>query len=146
MVQDTGATPTMSPNPAFERQRKGRKRGSPTSSPTRNVASASKSLVLDKEQENSSKEEFDWDDGWGESVASEVESTEQPGRSSTASTSSSNTRPVARGSKSESAALPSFPGTGVASLPALTGPTAQQVSSWVGTVGKKWGEIKGSTT
>jgi len=146
MVHDTGATPTMSPNPHF--QRRNRNRGSPSPSPSRTTsAGATKSLSPDVQDEV--KEDFDWDDGWGEPV-SDTQTTESQTTTSMASVGSSHSA-SSNGLKAPSTIGPlSVPGAGVASLPGLSSisatPTAQHVSSWVGTVGKKWGEIKGSNT
>ncbi|KIM36655.1 hypothetical protein M413DRAFT_448998 [Hebeloma cylindrosporum] len=152
MVHDTGATPTMSPNPAFQRRR------GPNDSETSNP---------DFQQPfgdgGEEKEDFDWDDGWedspGEAQASDREMTLSLASSSsliaadsksaaatTTTTTTTTTRIVGThaGPKSPLAPMSAIP-TGLASI-AGAAPTAEQMSSWVGSVGKRWDEIKGSTT
>jgi hypothetical protein len=149
MVHDTGATPTMSPNPAFQRRQK--------PEDTDNQAQN-----LDFQQhcgDGGEKEDFDWDDGWeespGEAQASERDVTMSLGsasviatqsKSAAAGTTTTTPRIVGAhaGPKSPLAPMSAIP-TGLASI-AGAAPTAQQMSSWVGSVGKRWDEITGSTT
>lgn len=145
IVQDTGATPMMSPNPNFGR-RKFRARPPPT-------ADAHPGL-------DAAKEDFDWGDGWdepaGEAQAADLFASgsgaggqqkdkrapvplDLQGQSSMSSLSSGRNPEAEKGSRS-----PSAPFHGLAMMD--QGTSAQQMSSWVGSVGKKWGEIKGSST
>ena len=149
MVHDTGATPTMSPNPAFQRRQKPQD--------TDNQAQN-----LDFQQHfgdgREEKEEFDWDDGW-EEPAGEVQASEREvslslvsssargtGSKSVAGTTTTTAPRIVgahAGPKSPLAPMSAIP-TGLASI-AGAAPTAQQMSSWVGSVGKRWDEITGST-
>jgi hypothetical protein len=149
MVHDTGATPTMSPNPAFQRRQKPQD----TDSQVQN---------LDFQQHfgdgGEEKEEFDWDDGW-EEPAGDVQASEREvslslvsssargtGNKSVAGTTTTTTPRIVgahAGPKSPLAPMSAIP-TGLASI-AGAAPTAQQMSSWVGSVGKRWDEITGST-
>ena len=132
IVRDTGATPTMSPNPDFERKRRLNKlkdrRGVLTGSPIK---------------KHTTTEGFDsWlDDGWDEQSPSLRK--DQPvleacaiGQRSMSASEASTTIPPS---------LPplSTPGIGTMNL---AGPAAQQMSSWMDTVGKKLNEIRGSST
>jgi hypothetical protein len=111
MVHDTGATPTMSPNPHFQRRNR-----------------------MEVEQKDPA---FDmsgldpaWDDGWTTSVTHTV----QPFP----------TKPP----KIKTPSLPgvsSIPGLALSSMPS-NGTTPQSMSTWVESVGKKWGEIRESQT
>ena len=153
VVHDTGATPTMSPNPVFQRREKPKD----TDSQAQN---------FDFQQHfgdgGEEKEEFNWDDGWeespGEAQASEREVTMGLGSSSVIATGSESvaagtmttmTAPprivgMNAGPKSPLASMSAIP-TGLASI-AGAAPMAQQMSSWVGSVGKQWDGITGSTT
>ena len=150
MVHDTGATPTMSPNPNFQRRQ--RPKDTDTDSQAQN--SDFQQHFGDGGEE---KEEFDWDDGWedslGETQASERDVALNLGSSGVMSTPRSKSDPgttttrvvgVHAGPKSPLAPMSAIP-TGLATI-AGAAPTAQQMSSWVGSVGKRWDEIKGSTT
>ncbi|PPQ83769.1 hypothetical protein CVT25_000118 [Psilocybe cyanescens] len=137
MVYDTGATPTMSPNPHFRRKKS-----------TEHVHV--ERLVLsppttEKEQEQE-QEEFDWDDGWDEPVGG-AQAKDNEGGSGNGIVRQDDPS-VVRSPKSASSvqmtlAPPSVPGLGALNVGT---PTTQQMSYWVGSVGKKWDEIKGSTT
>ena len=109
MVHDTGATPTMSPNPDFQRRNQ-----------------------MEVEQKDiSSKLDSGWDDGWTTSHATH---TAQPFP----------TKPP----KIKRPSLPgvsSIPGFALSSMP-TDGNTPQSMSTWVESVGKKWGEIRESQT
>jgi len=139
MVHDTGATPTMSPNPAFQRRQKPQD----TDNQAQNV---------DFQQHfgdgGEEKEEFDWDDGW-EEPAGEVQASEREVSLSLGSSGARGTGSKSRivgahaGPKSPLAPMSAIP-TGLAAI-AGAAPTAQQMSSWVGSVGKRWDEITGST-
>ena len=109
MVHDTGATPTMSPNPHFQRRNQ-----------------------VEVEQKDSASDMLDsgWDDGWTTSVTHTV----QPFP----------TKPP----KIKTPSLPevsSVPGLALSSTP-TNGATSQSMSTWVESVGKKWGEIRESKT
>ncbi|KJA26888.1 hypothetical protein HYPSUDRAFT_213011 [Hypholoma sublateritium FD-334 SS-4] len=145
IVQDTGATPMMSPNPNFGR----RKFRAPSPPP---VADAHRGV-------DTAKDDFDWGDDWdepaGEAQAADLfasgSGADKQGnerapvpldlheRSSLSSLSSGRNPATEVGSRS-----PSTPFHGLAMMD--QGTSAQQMSSWVGSVGKKWGEIKGSST
>jgi len=150
MVHDTGATPTMSPNPAFQRRQK------PQGTDSQAQNSDFQQHFGDGGEE---KEEFDWDDGW-EEPAGEVQASEREvslslgsssargtGSKSAAGSTTTTTTPRIVGAhaspKSPLAPMSAIP-TGLASI-AGAAPTAQQMSSWVGSVGKRWDEITGST-
>ena len=111
MVHDTGATPTMSPNPHFQRRNR-----------------------MEVEQKDSVSDisglDSGWDDGWTMSVTH----TDQPFP----------TKPP----KIKKPSLPgvsSIPGLALSSMPA-NGTAPQSMSTWVESVGKKWGEIRESQT
>lgn len=72
------------------------------------------------------KEDFDWGDGWDE-PAGEVQVVDQQ-------------RSPERAVRTSGPKSPSAPVRGLASM------DTNASSSWVGSVGKKWGEIKGSST
>ncbi|KAJ3513928.1 hypothetical protein NLJ89_g2674 [Agrocybe chaxingu] len=187
MVRDTGATPTMSPNPDFQRRQKRAARTrsvspSPGSAATRTETTnlsglgmlAGQSSDTGSSQANGNgaglKEEFDWGDGWDEPV-SEAQASDSA-RSASASvsasayassfavaesTGSASTAPangngyaghsaLASGAKSPLAAMSSIPGLATISTVGSSTAAAQQMSSWVGSVGKKWGEISRSST
>ena len=151
MVHDTGATPTMSPNPAFQRREK------PKDTDSQAQNSDFQQHFGDGGEE---KEEFDWDDGWEESPG-EVQASEREvamslssshssvittgSKSAVGTTTTTTPRIVGAhaGPKSPLAPMSAIP-TGLASI-AGAAPTAQQMSSWVGSVGKRWDEITGST-
>ena len=111
MVHDTGATPTMSPNPHFQRRDP--------------IEIEQKDPAFDMSGLDSG-----WDDGWTTSVTH----TDQPYPTKLP--------------KIKKASLP-----GVSSVPSLAlpsmptnSPTPQSMSTWVESVGKKWGEIRESQT
>ena len=122
MVRDTGATPTMSPNPDFERKQRSKKRQS--TSPVK---------------KNTKKDgEFDsWLGGWDELSPRPLEKNVRASKSPAEPTSSL---------QSTSSPLPL-----ISTVPGLAtmnraGPAAQQVTSWMGSVGKRLGEIRDSPT
>ena len=107
MVHDTGATPTMSPNPHFQRRDR---------------------MEVEQKEPASDMSGLDsgWDDGWTTSATH----TDQP----------SPTKPP-------KIKRPSLPG--ISSIPGLkptNGTAPQSMSTWVESVGKKWGEIRESQT
>ena len=107
MVHDTGATPTMSPNPDFQRRNQS-----------------------EVEQKDVSGLNSGWDDGWTTSATHAVQPfpTKSP--------------------KIKTPSLPgvsSIPGFALSSMP-TNGTTSQSMSTWVESVGKKWGEIRESQT
>lgn len=126
MVLDTGATPTMSPNPHFKRQ-----------------------SYKEVEKKDTSGLDFDWDDGWttSEALTTEVDSITNSG--SQARTSSNIVQPAhTKPSKVKTPSLPgvsSIPGLASSSM-SMNGTTPQSMSAWVDSVGKKWGEIRESQT
>ncbi|KAF9552359.1 hypothetical protein CPC08DRAFT_754792 [Agrocybe pediades] len=127
MVQDTGATPTMSPNPDFQRRREKKMRE-----------------VSELKLDPVDTEVFDWDDGWDE-PASEEQAKDDALK--TASSSSSSRSSVTASSVKEGKAKSnpsSSPSTAFAPLSSIV--ATPQMSSWVGSVGKKWGELKGGNT
>jgi len=155
MVHDTGATPTMSPNPDFQRRHKRAKIVSPIDS-----LRPPQSKV---DPVNKNSEVFDWDDGWDEPASEEQARDNALAKANAAASSPSSSqtsdspsaahgdgRPVER--IETSSIYPSSPLTPLSAIPGLTmgmnvaAPSAQQMTSWVGSVGKKWGELKGSTT
>jgi len=136
MVHDTGATPTMSPNPHFQRRSR-----------------------MDVEKNEPACE---LDSGWGngrttsgalttsadDSIDDLMTFGSQPHRSS----SSPATHPVqpfpTKPLKLQGPSLPgvsSIPGLASSSMP-INGTTPQLMSTWVGSVGKKWDEIRESQT
>ena len=111
MVHDTGATPTMSPNPHFQSRNR--------------MEVEQKDLASDMSGLDSG-----WDDGWTTSVTHTI----QPFP----------TKPP----KIKTPNLPgvsSIPGLALSSMP-TNGTTPQSMSTWVESVGKKWGEIRESQT
>ncbi|KAF8804489.1 hypothetical protein BYT27DRAFT_7258962 [Phlegmacium glaucopus] len=138
IVDDTGATPTMSPNPHFQRSRTKVEQKDPTC--------------------DISESDFNWDDGWTTSGAltTAIDSVNGlPASGSRAQTSSPSpttqtVQPVH--TKPPKISRPSLPG--VSSIPGLASSsmstngttTPQSMSTWVGSVGKKWGEIRESQT
>ncbi len=131
MVHDTGATPTMSPNPDFERKRmKERKRrgnlnGSP---PARKFC----------------KSEIDFD-AWqidiSNDLSANLDKDDHPSKPNMIGQHSSTLRSAPK-SPPSLAPMSSIPGLATIGM----APTTQQLSSWVGNMGKKLGEIKGNTT
>ena len=124
MVRDTGATPTMSPNPDFERKQRSKKRNEKQSN----------SPVTKNEGE------FDpWLSSWDEKpLVRNTQASKSPAEPSTAM--------VPPSSKSTPPSLPpisTIPGLATMNL---AGPAAQQVTSWMGSVGKRLGEIRDSPT
>jgi hypothetical protein len=110
MVHDTGATPTMSPNPLFQRQNR-----------------------MEIEQKDPAFDMPGLDSGW-DGWTTSVTHTDQPCPT-----------------KNPKFKKPSLPG--VSSVPSLAlpsmptnSPTPQSMSTWVESVGKKWGEIRESQT
>ncbi|CAA7257294.1 unnamed protein product [Cyclocybe aegerita] len=189
MVRDTGATPTMSPNPDFQRRQKRAARirsvsPSPGPAATRTETMslsglevlAGQSSEAGSSQANSTsvsaglKEEFDWDDGWDEpvseaqasdsarSASASVYASTYASSSAVAESTGSATTTTANGNgfashpspgsgaKSPLAAMSSIPGLATISTVGSSTVAAQQMSSWVGSVGKKWGEISRSST
>ncbi|KAH9477420.1 hypothetical protein JR316_0009633 [Psilocybe cubensis] len=139
MVYDTGATPTMSPNPHFRRKRPAEhihveKLVLPPTD-AQFLASGAGSADKDKEMED-----FDWDDGWDE-PASEAQARD----SASVSSSLRDTAPEASPRTESAASVVTSPAPAVGALNTAT-PTTQQMSYWVGSVGKKWDELKGSNT
>ena len=142
IVRDTGATPTMSPNPDFERKRWSRKLNE------RQGGALSDSPV---KKNNKNEEDFDpWfghDDDWDEFSPSPrreqrvLKPSVHAKRSATAETSMQ----VVQSSESPPSLPPMSTIPGLATMN-LAGPAAQQMSSWMGNVGKKLGEIRGSST
>ena len=111
MVHDTGATPTMSPNPHFQRRNR---------MEVEQKDPASHLSGLDSRRDN----------GWTTSVTH----TDQPFP----------TKPP----KIKTPSLPgvsSIPGLALSSMP-TNSTTPQSMSTWVESVGKKWGEIRESQT
>jgi len=133
MVRDTGATPTMSPNPDFQTSQDGQ---------AQNLDFHQ--LFWDGGEENDTS--FDWDVGWDERVGERLGSgVVDANASASGNASGSATTGVRRGPKSPLAPMSAVPeGLGIVTTAAA--PTAQQMSSWVGSMGRRWGEIKESTT
>ena len=126
MVHDTGATPTMSPNFDFERKRmKERKRrgnlnGSP---PARRFC-------------HKSEVDFDaWQIDISNDLSANLDNPSKPNM-------------IGQHLKSAPKSPPSL--APMSSIPGLAtigmAPTTQQLSSWVGNMGKKLGDLKGNTT
>jgi hypothetical protein len=139
MVHDTGATPTMSPNPYFRRRNR---REEEQKDPAFDISG------LDS----------GWDDGWTTSgtstiaVDSRINDLMNSGSQDDPSSSSSVAHTVqpfpTKPLKIETPTLPgvsSIPGLALSSMP-TNGTTPQSVSTWVESVGKKWGEIRESQT
>ncbi|PPQ66002.1 hypothetical protein CVT26_010662 [Gymnopilus dilepis] len=156
MVHDTGATPTMSPNPAFEkrRSRMDRKRVE-----VEKLVFSPGGSQVGKER-TAEGEDFGWDDDvWGDHdqaqpPSSSSSSTKAPpvGTSSSSTTASASQRKPTSGRnarpKSPLAPMSSIPGLSMGmNMGNMSAPSAEQVSSWMGSMGKKWGEItKGGST
>jgi len=118
-VRDTGATPTMSPNPEFEQKRRARQRnekrkGKLSGSPVRKSKVQRGGIAL-------------IEDSWHNSDA--VPSTSYGAEEPHLTNEISELKDAAPTSSSN-------PSDGV---------TPQHLNSWMGSVGKKWGEIKGSS-
>ncbi|KAF9523520.1 hypothetical protein CPB83DRAFT_886844 [Crepidotus variabilis] len=156
IVRDTGAMPMMSPNPEFERKRRKKEKKDA------------------KEKENSGfsspasagKDEENIFDAWDDATAWPEDTLESTVRTPTSSrrpndevnplhSQAKSTRPgpsgksipgqASRKGQQQPQPLPpmsSIPGMATMGMAA---PAAHQVSSWVGSVGKKWGDIKGSS-
>jgi hypothetical protein len=136
MVHDTGATPTMSPNPHFKRR----------------------SRMDVKQNDPACEVDSGWDDGWTKSGAlttaidNNIDDLMNPGLHTETLSSSFATHTVQPfPTKSAKIKTPSLPG--VSSIPGLAsssisvnGATPQLMSTWVGSVGKKWDEIRDSQT
>ena len=117
MVHDTGATPTMSPNPHFQRR------------------SRMETEQKDPVASDISMLDSSWDDdGWTSSSATHTD----PPPCST-------TRPPKKVNKPSLPGISSIPGLALSSMP-TNSPTPQSMSTWVESVGKKWGEIRESQT
>ena len=111
MVHDTGATPTMSPNPHFQRRNQ-----------------------MEAEQKDLASNISGLDSGWD-------------GGSTTSTTHIVQPFPL-KPPKIKSPSLPgvsSIPGLALSSMP-TNGTTPQSMSTWVESVGRKWGEIRESQT
>ncbi|KAF4616703.1 hypothetical protein D9613_008804 [Agrocybe pediades] len=128
MVQDTGATPTMSPNPDFQRRREKKM----------NLKEVSE-LKLDPVD----TEVFDWDDGWDEPASEEQAKDDALKTASSSSSRSAVGAPSGKEGKAKSNPA-SSPSTAFVPLSSIV--ATPQMSSWVGSVGKKWGELKGGNT
>ena len=134
MVHDTGATPTMSPNPHFQ----GRSR----------MKVEQQDPPCDISAVNSG-----WDDGWTTSGASTTidnfTSSSSQARTSSSSSITHTIQPVPtkppKIKKPSSSGISSVPGVASSSMP-INGTTPQLMSTWVGSMGKKWGEIRESQT
>jgi hypothetical protein len=131
MVHDTGATPTMSPNFDFERKRmKERKRrgnlnGSP---PARRFCK--------------SEVDFDaWQIDISNDLPANVDKDDHPSKPNMIGQHPSTLKSAPK-SPPSLAPMSSIPGLATIGM----APTTQQLSSWVGNMGKKLGEIKGNTT
>ncbi|KAF9486223.1 hypothetical protein BDN70DRAFT_870310 [Pholiota conissans] len=152
IVEDTGATPMMSPNPRFQRRKLVVDDASLSSLANSNISgTAGGSLLLSGSQhatDSSSKDDFDWDEGWDEPsteaqfselfLESNITTTTKKAASSNSAVSTAYT-PTATMDSRQSRAHESD-GT-----KSPLSPTQAHMSSWVGSVGKKWGEIKGSS-
>ena len=136
MVHDTGATPTMSPNPHFQRRSRIE---AEQKSPTSDILGSG------------------FDSGWDEWTTSgaltKVDSSRLPNPSSQTQTLSSSSvtptvQPVPTKPPNRTTSLPgvsSIPGLASSSM-SMNGATPQLMSAWVGSMGKKWGEIRESQT
>jgi hypothetical protein len=138
MVHDTGATPTMSPNPAFmhqQEQQRNQVHESPRSSLDAEDDFFSANIGVAKAHRRKSQDASIPKSPWTSPVS--------PISSFPAE--SSSVRQTARGKRISINGLPpvsSIPGLG--SLTASA--TSQPVSSWVGSVGKKWEELQRGST
>ena len=111
MVHDTGATPTMSPNPHFQRRDR-----------------------MEIEQKDHAFDLSGLDSGWDDGRTTSVTHTDQPYPTKLPKVKK---RSLPEVSTVPSLALPSMP---------TNSPTPQTMSTWVESVGKKWGEIRESQT
>ncbi len=142
IVQDTGATPMMSPNPKF-----GLRKLRVPSPPPVAVAHSGSDMT---------KDDFDWGDGWDEPAgeaqaadffaSSDVASGQQKDKLPLGLQVQSSMSSLSNGRNSELEAGSRSPSAPLRGLAIDQGTSAQQMNSWVGSVGKKWGEIKGSST
>lgn len=126
-VRDTGATPTMSPNPEFEQKRRARQRnekrgGILTGSPVKKSSKVQRDSIPLPEHGWP-----DWDDAYSTSHAAErTHVTDEIGGLETiTSTIASSSKVSISGHSDEISPI--------------------TLHSWMGSVGKKWGEIKGSS-
>ena len=134
MVHDTGATPMMSPNPRFQQNRTKLEQKDTTG--------------------DMSASGFGWDDGWTtsgaltDSIGDLTNSGCRAQRSSSSPVAHTVQPPRTKPLKVKPPSLPgvsSIPGLASSSMP-MNGTTPQSMSAWVGSVGKKWGEIRESQT
>jgi hypothetical protein len=132
MVHDTGATPTMSPNFDFERKRmKDRKRrgnlnGSP---PARRFC-------------HKSEVDFDaWQIDISNDPSANLDKDDLPSKPNMMGQHPGTLKSAPK-SPPSLAPMSSIPGLATIGM----APTTQQLSSWVGNMGKKLGEMKGNTT
>ncbi|KAF5380153.1 hypothetical protein D9615_006144 [Tricholomella constricta] len=147
MVHDTGATPTMSPNPAFvQRQQRGVRTNTPSQS-TRSSFETERDTFLTSSKMHRRRSRD----------AHSFEYTLSPGEYASSSSPSVSPPPskATETEKSEAARLKraSLNGTGfppVSSIPGLAsltvGAASPPVASWVGSVGKKWEELQRGST
>lgn len=130
IVRDTGATPTMSPNPDFERKRRSKKPiGTNGDAPAPENEKDFDAWLHDEVSFRSRREQqkTSWVNAQVSGSAAETSTT------------------MVQSSKPPPPLPPMSTIPGLATMN-LAGPAAQQVSSWVGSVGKKLGEIRGSST
>ena len=141
MVHDTGATPTMSPNPHFQRRNR-----------------------IEVEQKDPASDMSGLDSGWDDGCATSsgtsavavdkindfMKSGSQDTSSSPSSSVTHTVQPFPKKlSKIKTSSLPgvsSIPGLALSSMPTNGTTTPQSMSTWVESVGKKWGEIRESQT
>ncbi|KAG6907959.1 hypothetical protein DXG01_006747 [Tephrocybe rancida] len=144
MVHDTGATPTMSPNPAFEHQRQRREQQADAQpNPALNLeAQSSSSKLLRRRSRDPGPRNM-------------YHPSEEPIASSSRPSSPTETEAMDADDKREAARIKrathhgtSFPPvSSIPGLAALTvGPASSPVPSWVGSVGKKWEELQRGST
>jgi len=130
-VRDTGATPTMSPNPEFEQKRRARQRnekrgGSLTGSPVRKSSKVQRDSIPLPEHGWPN-----WDDLYSTShMAERSRSSDEIGGS----------KPITSSTTTSSSKVSIY-----TDAVDVISPTAPQQSSWMDSVGKKWGEIRGSS-
>ena len=130
IFRDTGATPTMSPNPDFERKRRSKKLYEKEGRPG--------ALTGTHVKKNAKKgEEWAESDELHSSPRNTVTNGQAASWSAAAATTAMSKSPPS---------LPPMSGIPGLATMNLAGPAAQQVSSWMGTVGKKLGEIRGNST
>ena len=127
IVRDTGATPTMSPNPDFERKKRSKK--------LYEKEGGRRALTGRPVKKNAKKGDDEWVNS--DELLSSPRNAAVNGQASSRSTTVIS-KPAA--------SLPPMSGIPGLATMNLTGPTAQQVTSWMGTVGKKLGEIRGNST